>query len=203
MRAVISSVEPYDAPPDGRIHLVTVEYTDPEGSSEDTLIWEHEHGRESRTSPRCRLPISMRSCVLPAGARWRRSSPWTDPAAADRRIAAPFFGAVQAEDFQLVPLLKALSMSRVSLLLADDVGLGKTIEAGLVLTELLLRRRIRLVLVLCPASLRHHWEQEMREKFSLHFDVVDRIETYDLQKKIGLDANPWRSLRALSAHITT
>ena len=56
--------------------------------------------------------------------------------------SSPFFGAVQVEDFQLVPLLKALRMPRVSLLLADDVGLGKTIEAGLVLSELLLRRRM-------------------------------------------------------------
>jgi SNF2 family DNA or RNA helicase len=44
-------------------------------------------------------------------------------------------------------------MPRVSLLLADDVGLGKTIEAGLILKELLIRRRIRRVLIICPASL--------------------------------------------------
>jgi SNF2 family DNA or RNA helicase len=55
---------------------------------------------------------------------------------------------VQVDDFQLVPLLKALEMPRVSLLLADDVGLGKTIEAGLILTELLIRRRVRRVLIL-------------------------------------------------------
>jgi len=47
---------------------------------------------------------------------------------------------VQVEDFQLVPLLKALRMPRVNLLIADDVGLGKTVEAGLILSELLLRR---------------------------------------------------------------
>ena len=51
------------------------------------------------------------------------------------------YGAVQIEDFQLVPLFEALRMPRVSLLLADDVGLGKTIEAGLILSELLIRRR--------------------------------------------------------------
>ena len=52
-------------------------------------------------------------------------------------------------------------MPRVSLLIADDVGLGKTVEAGLILTELLLRRRIRRVLVLTPASLRRQWQEEL------------------------------------------
>ena len=82
-------------------------------------------------------------------------------------LVAPFHGAIQVEDFQLVPLLKALRMPRVSLLLADDVGLGKTIEAGLILSELMLRRRVRRVLIVCPASLRTQWQQEMRDKFSL------------------------------------
>ncbi|MBK8254849.1 MAG: hypothetical protein IPK82_19595 [Polyangiaceae bacterium] len=51
-------------------------------------------------------------------------------------------------------------MPRASLLLADDVGLGKTVEAGLVLTELLLRRRIRRALILTPASLHFPFERE-------------------------------------------
>jgi putative toxin-antitoxin system antitoxin component (TIGR02293 family) len=58
-------------------------------------------------------------------------------------ISSPLYGAVQIEDFQPVPLLKALPIPRVNLLIADDVGLGKAIEAGLILTELLLRRRIQ------------------------------------------------------------
>ncbi|AGP33690.1 hypothetical protein [Sorangium cellulosum] len=61
----------------------------------------------------------------------------------DLPIASPFFGAVQVEDFQLVPLLKALQMPRVSLLLADDVGLGKTVEAWLVLATPDRGRRIQ------------------------------------------------------------
>ena len=84
---------------------------------------------------------------------------------------------MQVEDFQLVPLLKALRMPRVNLLIADDVGLGKTIEAGLILTELLLRRRIQRVLILTPASLRLQWREEMWEKFALPFDLVDRAGT--------------------------
>jgi SNF2 family DNA or RNA helicase len=109
-------------------------------------------------------------------------------------ISSPFHGAVQVEDYQLVPLLKALRMPRVNLLIADDVGLGKTIEAGLILSELLLRRRIQRVLILTPASLRLQWRDEMWDKFSLSFDLVDRSETHNLRKRLGMDANPWRSL---------
>jgi SNF2 family DNA or RNA helicase len=90
-------------------------------------------------------------------------------------------------------LLKALQMPRVSLLLADDVGLGKTVEAGLILTELLIRRRVRRVLILTPASLSQQWQREMQTKFALNFDLIDRAETHALQRRVGLDANPWRT----------
>jgi len=106
---------------------------------------------------------------------------------------------VQVEDFQLVPLLKALQMPRVNLLIADDVGLGKTVEAGLILSELLLRRRIQRVLILTPASLRLQWRDEMWDKFSLPFDLVDRAETHALHRRLGMDANPWRSFSRIIA----
>ena len=87
-------------------------------------------------------------------------------------MASPFHGAVKVDDFQLVPLLKALRMPRVSLLLADDVGLGKTIEAGLVISQRWAERRRRL-LVICPASLRKQWAQELHDKFAVPTTVVD------------------------------
>ena len=74
-----------------------------------------------------------------------------------------------AEDFDA--LLRALQMPRVNLLIADDVGLGKTVEAGLILKELLLRRRIRRVLVLVPAALRLQWRDELETKFALPFET--------------------------------
>jgi SNF2 family DNA or RNA helicase len=64
-------------------------------------------------------------------------------------------------------------MPRVNLLIADDTGVGKTIEAGLVVQELLLRHRARTVMVVCPASLSIKWRDEMREKFGLEFRIVD------------------------------
>lgn len=87
---------------------------------------------------------------------WSATTPFFGPAVGDDpnpALIAPLYGAVQIEDFQLVPLFEALRMPLVSLLLADDVGLGKTIEAGLILSELLIRRRIRKILIICPASL--------------------------------------------------
>ena len=64
-------------------------------------------------------------------------------------------------------------MPRVNLLIADDVGLGKTIEAGMVALELIIRHRARKVLVVCPASLQVQWREQMRDKFGLDFRIVD------------------------------
>src|SRR3954470_19887197 len=69
--------------------------------------------------------------------------------------------------YQLVPLLMALGEERVRLLIADDVGIGKTIEAGLVLAELLSRGLARRVLVVVPANLREQWQEALDHFFHL------------------------------------
>jgi len=204
-RGIISAVEPSDGGAEGRVHLVTIEYTDADGTPEDQLIWEREPGArllEPTSLPDVSKLAPMHSREFDAlvrATRWIALTPFVDPDGREGPltrlpIASPFFGAIQVEDFQLVPVLKALRMPRVALLLADDVGLGKTIEAGLILTELIIRRRVRRILIVCPASLRSQWKQEMRDKFSIHFDVVDRNQTHALRKRLGMDANPWRSL---------
>jgi superfamily II DNA or RNA helicase len=196
------AVEPFTSQ-EGRLHLVRVEYTDSDGVAEDTVLWERESGRdllEPNALPQVQSEASMEPREFDAlvrAARWAALTPFLHPdgsgRAPDVPISAPFFGAVQVDDFQLVPLLKALGMPRVSLLLADDVGLGKTIEAGLILTELLIRRRVRRVLILTPASLTQQWQGEMKTKFSLNFDLIDRAETHAVQRRLGMDANPWRT----------
>ncbi len=207
-RGVITTVEPSDDAKNGRLHLVHVEYKDDQLPYEERLLWELE--------PRGRLlePNSLPDAsgdpmppedfdALVRAARWTSASPFIDPdgqGPLERLpISSPFHGAVQVEDFQLVPLLKALAMPRVNLLIADDVGLGKTIEAGLILSELFLRRRIQRVLVLTPASLRSQWRDEMWEKFALTFDLVDRDETFKLRRRMGMDANPWRAFSRIIA----
>jgi superfamily II DNA or RNA helicase len=207
-RGVVSAVEPYDGH-DGRLHLVHLEYKDDNYPPEDRLLWELEP-HKTLLEPTA-LPNATNTDPMPAAdfdamlraARWTAASPYLDPdddGPLERLpISSPFHGAVQIEDFQLVPLLKALRMPRVNLLIADDVGLGKTVEAGLILQELLLRRRIQRVLILTPASLRLQWRDEMWERFSLQFDLIDRAETHALRRRLGMDANPWRSFSHIIA----
>jgi len=202
-RGIVTAVEPYGARGERASHLVRIEYTDTNGPTEDTLLWEHE-ARARLLEPTALPRVADRPCLQPAEldalvrtVRWGALVPLVSPQnpgeAAETPIAAPLFGAVEVDDFQLVPLSRALAMPRVSLLLADDVGLGKTVEAGLVLNELLLQRRIRRVLVLTPAALRTQWRDEMHSKLALPFELVDREETFALQKRLGLDASPWRT----------
>ena len=123
---------------------------------------------------------------------------WGASTNADRGyLQAPFRCGVSIEDYQLDPLVRAVDMARTNLLIADDVGLGKTIEAGLVIQEMLLRHRARTVLVLCPASLQEKWRVEMQEKFGLEFRIVDTEYVKRLRRERGLHANPWTSFPRL------
>ncbi|MFI5959770.1 DISARM system SNF2-like helicase DrmD [Cryptosporangium sp. NPDC051539] len=105
---------------------------------------------------------------------------------------APFRSGADVHAYQLEPLRRALQSSRTNLLLADDVGLGKTIEAGLVVQELLLRHRARSVIVVCPPSLALKWQDEMRDKFGLDFVIVNSELMAQVRRTHGLNANPFR-----------
>jgi len=105
---------------------------------------------------------------------------------------APFRSGANVEAYQLEPLRRALQSSRTNLLLADDVGLGKTIEAGLVIQELLLRHRARSVVIVCPPSLSLKWQDEMREKFGLDFVIVNSELLAQVRRSHGQHANPFR-----------
>ena len=201
-RAMITGVQPFDADDQGRFHLVEVEYSDGTGVETDQLLWEVELGTEvlePSALPRVERTAPMEPREFDAmvrAARWSALTPSLPFSGLDEDrppLAAPLYGAIHPEAYQLVPVLRALEMPRVALMLADAVGLGKTIQAGMVMRELMLRRRIRRVLVLCPAALRTQWREEMEEKFALPFEVVDRPQTLRLQREIGVDANPWRT----------
>ncbi|MDR0285344.1 MAG: DEAD/DEAH box helicase [Propionibacteriaceae bacterium] len=79
---------------------------------------------------------------------------------------------VDPRPYQYVPLLMALRQETVRLLIADDVGIGKTIEAGLVASELLAQGSAERLAVLCPPSLAEQWQAELREKFGLDAELV-------------------------------
>jgi hypothetical protein len=104
---------------------------------------------------------------------------------------APYRAGIEVKDYQLEPLRKALAMPRVRLFIADDVGLGKTIEAGLILREMLLRQRVRRVVVACPPSVVRQWQEEMEQRFGLTFVVLDRDYVAACRRERGYGVNPW------------
>ncbi len=201
-RAMIMGVQPFDADDAGRFHLVEVEYSDGIGAETDEVLWEVEPGTEvlepaSLPSVEETAPMEPREFdAMVRASRWSALTPSLPFSGLDEDrppLAAPLYGAIYPEAYQLVPVLRALEMPRVALMLADAVGLGKTIQAGMVLRELMLRRRIRRILILCPAALRTQWREEMQEKFSLPFQIVDRPQTMALQRELGVNADPWRT----------
>jgi len=177
----------------GRALVTLTSVAEDDLGEELSVIWEVEPGRD----------------VIPSGAlpEVPHPSKWDDPqtlgalvdavrwgtvASADvSTLQAPFRAGIEIKDYQLEPVAKALRMPRVALLVADDVGLGKTIEAGLVVQEMLLRHRARRVLVVCPASLTLKWRDEMRDKFGLAFTVLDTAALKELRRSHGLQANPF------------
>ena len=79
---------------------------------------------------------------------------------------------VEPRPYQLVPLLMALKLDPVRLLIADDVGIGKTIEACLVARELLDRGEVNRLAVLCPPHLAEQWQAELEDKFHIQAELV-------------------------------
>jgi superfamily II DNA or RNA helicase len=93
-----------------------------------------------------------------------------------RASAGPFRSfariAVEPRPYQLVPLLMALKLDPVRLLIADDVGIGKTIEACLIARELIDRGEVGRLAVLCPPQLAEQWQAELQDKFHLEAELV-------------------------------
>lgn len=106
---------------------------------------------------------------------------------------APFRAGIKLFDYQLEPLRKALLMPRVNQFIADDVGLGKTIEAGLILRELLLRRRAETCVIAAPPGMLIQWQEEMEARFGLSFTIVDRDYAAAVRRQRGYAANPWQT----------
>ncbi len=92
--------------------------------------------------------------------------------------------AVQPRSYQLVPLLMALRQETVRLLISDDVGIGKTVEAGLIVAELLALGEAGSVSVLCSPALAEQWQRELREKFGLEAELVLPSTVRRLQRSV-------------------
>ncbi len=108
-----------------------------------------------------------------------------------RLFQAPHRAGIQIMSYQLEPLKKALQMPRVNLFIADDVGLGKTIEAGLILREMIMRQKVKRIVISCPASLVTQWQGEMEARFGLGFVIFDRDYLFNCRRERGYAINPW------------
>jgi superfamily II DNA or RNA helicase len=125
-------------------------------------------------------------------AAYVRTIRWRSATAADRDLLqAPFRAGIRLDPYQLLPLRKALRLPRVNLLIADDVGLGKTVEAGLIVRELLLRRRIDFIVIAAPPAMTAQWKDELEAKFGLSFEIVDRERVGEIRRLRGFSVNPW------------
>ncbi|MCI0391375.1 MAG: DISARM system SNF2-like helicase DrmD [Acidobacteria bacterium] len=172
-------------------HLVTLSSVEDDALGEELqVIWELEPG--ASIIEKVALPepggfdLPDRLDAFLDAVRWGAAS-----TADIKSIQSPFRSGISIEDYQLDPVFRAIQMPRVSLLIADDVGLGKTIEAGMTILELIIRHRARRILIVCPASLQVQWRDQMRDKFGLDFRIVDSDLLKDLRRKRGIHVNPW------------
>jgi superfamily II DNA or RNA helicase len=108
-----------------------------------------------------------------------------------RSSAGPFRSlarlAVEPRAYQYVPLLLALRQDPVRLLISDDVGIGKTIEAGMVAAELFAQGDAKRLAVLCSPALAEQWQRELREKFSIDAEVVVPATAARLSRGLMMD----------------
>jgi superfamily II DNA or RNA helicase len=178
---------PFESP---RVVLVCLDDDDPGRRLE--VLWDLELGAQI-IEPEKRGLGEVKSLDQPEyfGA-YLHALRWNTVSAADaKRFQAPFRAGIQHMTHQLTPLMKALELPRANLFIADDVGLGKTIEAGLVMQELILRQQANFVLISCPASICLQWQSEMRRRFGLHFEVMTRAFVAQRRRQRGFGVNPW------------
>ena len=108
-------------------------------------------------------------------------------------VQSPFRAGIKLESYQIEPLRKALQLPLVNLFIADDTGLGKTIEAGLIARELLLRKKVETIVVSAPPSVLDQWRAELEERFGLVFAILDRQYLSRMRRDRGFGVNPWRT----------
>ncbi|MFO7568083.1 MAG: DISARM system SNF2-like helicase DrmD [Enhygromyxa sp.] len=159
------------------------------------VFWELEVGAERIDPTRQSLAEVGEFDPVPRFAAYYHALRWNCVTTAtkpdDERVQAPFRAGIAVMQHQLVPLQKALALPRANLFIADDVGLGKTIEAGLILQELLLRQRLDFILIVCPASICLQWQAEMERRFGLRFEIVNREYVARIRRERGQATNPW------------
>ncbi|HMV67661.1 MAG TPA: DISARM system SNF2-like helicase DrmD, partial [Myxococcota bacterium] len=184
-------VEEVRAPPDqdARVRLACVD--DDAQGEELEVLWEREVDAHLRAN--------AWTAALHRGfddprlfSAWLHTLRWSCVTSTDPSLLqAPWRAGIEVKAWQVEPLRKALLLPRVNLFIADDVGLGKTIEAGLIVRELLLRQRISRVVICAPPSVVSQWRDEMQQRFGLGFVVIDREYVSICRRERGFTTNPW------------
>jgi len=149
--------------------------------------------RRIERSPRLRLVRRQ---------RWRRAfrglvATGHEPAA----LRTAHHARIDLMPYQLEPALALLRGAGVRLLLADDVGLGKTIQAGLAVAELRARGAADRVLILTPAGLREQWARELSERFAIDASAVDGRVLRRRVAMLPVGVNPWATLAIAIASV--
>ncbi len=190
-RYLVEAVDPARVPEDQTlVHLSCLE-DDAEGE-ELSVLWEKELDAE-RMSGENWSKLTQGQFDNPQDfAAYYHTLRWNTVTATDPTLfQAPYRAGIKIDAYQLEPLRKALLLPRVNLFIADDVGLGKTIEAGLIVRELLMRQRVRRMVVAAPPSVVLQWKDELDQRFGLTFVVFDRDYVRRMRQERGFAINPW------------
>ena len=119
--------------------------------------------------------------------------------------SAPFLGLQRGraipESFQLVPLLMSPDMPAVRLLIGDDVGVGKSVEAGLIVSELMARGAAERLLVVVPAALREQWQETLDRFFHLEAVIMAGHTRPALERQLLPGQSPWDAYRVVVTSI--
>jgi SNF2-related domain len=187
---LVEDVQPPPAP--GEATLVSMSCLDDDAQGEALeVLWEHEIDTEVVRASWDRL--GRRDFDAPTRfAAYLHALRWNCVTATSPRLfQSPWRAGIEVMTYQLEPLRKALRLPRVNLFIADDVGLGKTIEAGLVLREMLMRQRVRRAVVVAPPSVVIQWREELEQRFGLTFVIYDRDYVARCRRERGYAVNPW------------
>jgi len=183
-------VEQVDAGERGVVHLVCLD-DDAQGRRLQVL-WELELGARVLVPEAVDLKGADTTDDPRRFSAYYHALKWSCVSATDAKLfQSPFRAGIKLMNHQLTALKKALELPRVNLFIADDVGLGKTIEAGLVLQELILRQRVDFVVIVCPASVLLQWRAEMDKRFGLGFEIYNRAFVQRRRQERGFSVNPW------------
>ncbi len=166
---------------------------DAQGQQLDVL-WEHELDAEVRSGEFWQRLAGRGFDPAKRFAAYLNTLRWNCVTSTDPKLLqSPFRAGIRLDPYQLEPLRKALRLPRVNLFIADDVGLGKTIEAGLIARELLLRKKVREIVVSCPPSMLLQWQEELADRFGLRFEIFDRAFVQRVRRERGFSVNPWKT----------